>query len=237
MHTRLEVHNDVARLTMDDGRVNALSEPLLREIEARLDETRDARVTVLLGRPGIFSAGFDMATFARGTEATVAMLQAGIEVIEKMLSHPHPIVTGCAGHAFPMGAFLMLCADLRFGVPGPFKIGMNEVAIGVTVPRFALALAKHRLSPAGYARISTGAMFSPEEAVRFGYLDDLVPEHELEVIVQTAAQGLCSLDADAYRRTKARLNGPLLDTIRALARPDAIAAELDDNVTQRYRPE
>ena len=104
MHTQLQIEDGIAWLTIDDGRVNALSESLLREIEARLDEARAASVTAILGRPGIFSAGFDMATFNRGAEATVAMMQAGVEVIEKMLSHPRPIVAACTGHAYPMGA-------------------------------------------------------------------------------------------------------------------------------------
>lgn len=230
MNTRLEFRDDVAWLTMDDGKVNALSESLLREIAARIDEACDAPAIGLVGRPGIFSAGFDMPTFSRGADATVAMLQAGIDLIRKMLSHPRPIVTGCAGHAFPMGAFLMLCADWRLGVPGPFQIGMNEVAIGLTVPRFALALAKHRLTPIGYARISTGKMFSPEQAIPLGYLDELAPPEDLDGAVLRAAREMCALDAHAYAGTKARLHGPLLHTLAELRSGEAVAAELAEAV-------
>jgi len=226
MRTRLEFREDVAWLTMDDGKVNALSESLLREIAGRIDAAREAPAIALVGRPGIFSAGFDMPTFSRGADATVAMLQAGIDLIRTMLSHPRPIVTGCAGHAFPMGAFLLLSADWRLGVPGPFQIGMNEVAIGLTVPRFALALAQHRLTPIGYARIATGKMFTPEQAMQLGYLDELTTPEDLERAVLRAAQEMCSLDADAYARTKARLHGPLLQTLAELRSDEAVGAEL-----------
>jgi enoyl-CoA hydratase len=102
------------------------------------------------------------------------MVKSSVRVIERMLALPRPIVTVCTGHAYPMGAFLMLCADTRFGVPGDWNIGMNEVAIGLAVPQFAVELARHRLTPAGVMRASTGAMLKPEEAARLGYLDYIV---------------------------------------------------------------
>lgn len=227
-HIRLETKDDVAWVTLDDGKVNALSEEVLTELRAQFAIAQEAAsVTVLLGRAGIFSAGFDMSTFQRGAEPTAGMLGAGIDLLAAMLAHPHPIITACAGHAFPMGAFLMLCADLRLGVPGPFKIGMNEVAIGLTVPRFALAMAKHRLTPVGFARVSTGDLFAPDEAVRLGYLDELVPADELVDRARIAAERFCAVDPTAYVQTKARINGGLIETLHALGRADALSAELE----------
>ena len=57
------------------------------------------------------------------------MLQLGARMTEKILGFPKPVVTACSGHAYPMGAFLMLAADLRLGADGDYRIGMNEVAI------------------------------------------------------------------------------------------------------------
>src|SRR5215831_591812 len=136
--TKLAIDERTAWITVDDGKVNAMSLDMLEEIAARLDETHEHAVTVLAGRPGIFSAGFDLKTFQRGADASRQMVEAGVRLIEKMLAHPRPIVTACTGHAYPMGAFLMLAADVRVGVVGKWNIGMNEVAIGLTVPLFAL---------------------------------------------------------------------------------------------------
>jgi enoyl-CoA hydratase len=125
-----------------------------------------------------------------------------------------------------MGAFLMLCADERYGVRGDYRIGMNEVAIGLTVPRFALELAKHRLSHAGLARVATGALFDPESAVAAGYLDRVVPEGELDAIVEAAAARLLAINLDSYAATKNRLNQRLSNTILGLADPVTLRAEL-----------
>jgi len=91
---------------------------------------------------------------------------------------------------------------------------MNEVAIGLAVPQFAVELARHRLTPAGVMRVSTGAMFRPEEAARLGYLDYVVRAEDLDAAVHSEVQRLGKLDMKSYALTKARLNGPVLAAIR-----------------------
>jgi enoyl-CoA hydratase len=205
--THLEIDAGIAWITMDDGKVNALSAEMLGDIDLALDTAESAgAVVVLRGREGIFSAGFDLPTFDRGREASVAMVGAGARLIERLLAFPHPVLTVCTGHAYPMGAFLMLSADVRFGIDGPWRIGMNEVAIGMTVPRFAIELARHRLTADGFSRITTAPMFAPEEALRLGYLDRLVPPDALEECVSEEAARLRALDMPSYVATKSRIN-------------------------------
>lgn len=214
MLTTLDMRDDAAWLTLDDGKVNAMSLEMLNEIESRLARAAGTgKPIVLKGRVGIFSAGFDLKTFARGRDAAREMVKAGTRLIEAMLALPCPIVAACTGHAYPMGAFLMLCADVRFAVSGPWKIGMNEVAIGLAVPQFAVELARHRLTPAGVMRAATGQMFGPEEAARLGYLDYVVRAEELDQAVREEVRRLQSLDMKSYQTTKARLNGPVLAAI------------------------
>ncbi|MBW2445676.1 MAG: crotonase/enoyl-CoA hydratase family protein [Deltaproteobacteria bacterium] len=220
--TTLEIADGIAWVTLDDGKVNAMSTEMMSEIEVALDEAEAAgAVTVLAGRAGIFSAGFDMGTLGSGLDAARAMVLQGARLIERLLSFPQPVVTACTGHAYPMGAFLMLAADSRFGVYGEFRIGMNETAIGLTIPLFAIELARHRLSPAGLARVTTAAMFDPEEALRLGYLDRVVEADRLRAEVEEEAERLLALDRPSVTATKARVNAPALAAIRS-----AIEAEL-----------
>lgn len=219
---RVELAEGVARIGLDDGKVNALSAELLGEIGKALDQAEAAQaIAVLRGKPGMFSAGFDLGTFKRGREATLAMLRAGARTIERLLAFPCPVVTVCTGHAYPMGAFLMLAADVRFGVAGEFRIGMNEVAIALTVPHFALEIARHRLTPAGFARITTAPMFGPEEALRHGYLDSVLDAARLDAAVELELARLKQLDRPAFTATKQRVNARALDAVRA-----AITSEL-----------
>lgn len=219
--TQVKIDEGIAWITIDDGKVNAMSTELLGEIDGALDAAQDAgSVTVLSGRQGIFSAGFDLPTFKRGPEASLEMLRAGAQLIERLLSFPFPVLTVCAGHAYPMGAFLMLSADVRLGVAGPWKIGMNEVAIGLTLPKFAIELARHRLTPPGFALVATAHMFAPEEAMRLGYLDRVLGADELADAVRVEALRLCKLDMPSFAATKARINERALLAIRAAIREE-----------------
>ncbi|MEW6270792.1 MAG: crotonase/enoyl-CoA hydratase family protein [Thermodesulfobacteriota bacterium] len=212
----IAIEDGIAWITLDDGKVNAMSVEMLRDVAGALDAAEAAgAVTVLAGREGVFSAGFDLGTFQRGADATRDMVLAGARLIERLLAFPRPVVAACTGHAYPMGAFLLLASDVRLGASGPWRIGLNEVAIGITVPYFALELARHRLTPPGYARITTAAMFAPEEAFGLGYLDRVVPPARLRDEVRAEAGRLLRLDAASYVATKARANERVLSAVRA----------------------
>ncbi|HYB13311.1 MAG TPA: crotonase/enoyl-CoA hydratase family protein, partial [Myxococcota bacterium] len=137
----------VAKLIMDDGKVNVMSAAMLKALHEAFDRAeREKSVVVLTGRNGIFSAGFDLKVFAKGEPHGIYdMMKLGAELALRILSFPTPVVSVCNGSAFPMGAFLMLASDVCIGAEGPYKIGLNEVAIGITVPGFGIELARQRL--------------------------------------------------------------------------------------------
>jgi len=218
------LESGIATLTMDDGKVNAMSIPMLEALHAAFERAeRDAAVVLLTGREGIFSAGFDLTVFSQGREPTLKMLRLGATLCERILAFPYPVVTGCTGHAYPAGAFLMLSADRRIGSEGPFRIGMNEVAIGLTLPAFAVEVARHRLAPAYFQRSVTGDMYDPTEAVTAGFLDELVPAARLAERCREVATGLCGIDFEAHRGSKSKVRAECLAALRG-----AIDAELED---------
>jgi enoyl-CoA hydratase len=141
---------------------------------------------------------------------------------ERILSFPTPVVVACSGHAFPAGAFLLLAADHRIGAQGPFKLGLNEVRIGLTLPWFATVLARYRLghAHADHAAV-TGTMFDPDGAVVAGLLDAVVPPEDLEAAARDAAADLASLDRQAHAATKVRMRRDVARDLRA-----AIESEL-----------
>jgi enoyl-CoA hydratase len=220
--THVSVADGIARISLDDGKVNAMSLEMIEAIGRALDVAEKAgAVTVIRGRAGVFSAGFDLTTFSRGPLAAVAMVGAGARLVERLLSFPRPVLTVCTGHAYPMGAFVMLASDVRFGLAGPWRIGLNETAIGLTLPKFAVELARHRLTPPGLARVATAQLFGPDEAARLGYLDRVLAGDELDAAVDAEAARLRALDMPSFEATKARIHAPLLRAVRA-----AIAEEL-----------
>jgi enoyl-CoA hydratase len=212
-----ELEGSIATITMDDGKVNAFSIPMLKALHTALDRAeRDGAIVVLTGRENYFSAGFDLKVFAGGeVDQVIEMLTLGATFAERILSFPTPILTACSGHAVAAGSFVLLAADLRIGTEGPFQIGLNEVKIGLTVPWFAIELARQRLTPAHFDRAVVGAtMHSPSEAVTAGFLDRVVSAGELRAASIDGAEALAELNPAAHAATKLRVRGSALKAIR-----------------------
>jgi len=215
--------DSVATITMDDGKVNAMSLRMITEINAALDRAEaDRAVVVLQGRTGVFSAGFDLPVLRAGGWEAGAMVRAGFELAERVLAFPTPVVIACTGHAVAMGVFLLLSGDYRLGAAGGFKITANEVAIGLTMPRAAVEILRQRLAPAHFNRAVTIAEpFSPDNAVEAGFLDRVVAAGELPDAAQAIATQLAALDMVAHKGSKLRARAHTLAAIRAGIDADA----------------
>jgi enoyl-CoA hydratase len=207
----------VATITMDDGKVNALSPDMLRDLNHALDRAeRDRAVVVLSGRPGLFSAGFDLPTLRAGGPEGLAMLKAGFETAARLLAFPAPVVVACTGHAIAMGVFLVLSADYRLGADGPYKLTANEIAIGLTLPSAAIEICRQRLAPADFSRaLLLAETYSPREAVTAGFLDRVVDAAELGGAAQAVAAQVATLDMAAHHASKLRLRHRALAAVRA----------------------
>lgn len=212
-----------ATITLDDGRLNVLSLRMLSEIDAALDRAQeDGVVVVLTGRSDVFSAGFDLATLRAGGADALAMLRAGFELARRVLAFPTPVVVACSGHAVAMGAFLLLAGDYRIGVSGgAHKIAANEVAIGLTMPRAAVEICRHKLASAHMQRaVNLAEQYHPESAVDAGFLDTVVPAGELLSTAHTWAAQFATLDMAAHSATKLRTRAHALLALDAAIEHD-----------------
>lgn len=206
----------VATLTMDDGKANALSLDMSTGLLRGLDRAEgEARVAVITGRPGVLCGGFDLKVIRGGDEqARIAMRDSGYKLLRQLYLYPLPLIIACTGHAVAAGGLMLLAADVRIGVEGAFKIGLNEVGIGLALPVIGLELARDRLSPNLLtAAVLEAQLFDPEAACEVGYLDTAVPIDSLGETVRMRARALAALDAAAFAETKRRLRQPTLDRI------------------------
>jgi enoyl-CoA hydratase len=221
-----QLQDSVAVVTLDDGKVNALSRQMLTDIDGALDRAvADGAIVVLTGRPGVFSAGFDLRVLRAGGEEALAMVRAGFELAARVLSFPRPVVIACNGHAIAMGAFLLLSGDYRVGAAGPGKITANEVAIGLTMPRPAVEICRQRLAPAHFNRAVVNAeVYAPDAAVDAGFLDHVVDKAQLAEAARDAARQLRALDVAAHAATKLRARDKTLAAVRAAIDLDYAAA-------------
>ena len=209
----------VAVIRLDDGKANALSHAMLDAIHAAFDRAHEdsAGAVALVGRPGRFSAGFDLSVMSQGREAVTGLVGKGAGLALRIFEWPTPVVLGVTGHALAMGAVLCLSADERIGSEGAYKVGLNEVAIKMTLPDFALVLAIDRLSRRHLSRATAGAeIYDPSGAVDAGYLDRLVPDGEADGAARARAAELAeTLHGPSHARTKQAVRQQAAERLRA----------------------
>lgn len=210
-----QLEDGIATLTLSNGKVNAISPDVIAAFNAALDRAeQDRAIIILTGQPGILSGGYDLKVMTSGPQNAVNLVAAGSTLARRMLAHPYPIIVACPGHAVAKGAFLLLSADYRIGVEGPFNIGLNEVQIGMTMHHVGIELARDRLRKSAFHRsVINGEMFDPQGALDAGFLDKVVPAEALLPTALAAAQQLKKINMTAHRNTKLKVRKALLETL------------------------
>lgn len=213
----LDITSDIAVLRMDDGKANALSYAMMDELDAALDRALGgAKAVVLAGRAGRFCAGFDLKTMMSGVKEAQALVTRGAHLLMRLYTHPQPLVIACTGHALAGGSLVVLTGDHRVAAEGAFKIGLNEVQIGMPVPVLAMELARDRLDPRFLTRSTLFAeIVDPNGAVRAGWIDEIAPEAEVLERARAEATRLSALPAAAYSLTKSILRERTVKYVQA----------------------
>lgn len=212
----------VAVVTLEDGKANAIGHATLAALHDALDRAEaEATALVLVGGARTFSAGFDLKVMTSGTEPMRELVIAGGRFWMRLYGTPLPTLAACTGHALAGGAVTLLSCDERIGPDDlPAKVGLNEVAIGMPLPIFAVELARERLAPTHLARAVLGQVYDPAGAVAAGFLDRLVPAEGLVEAAVARGRELAALRRGAVERTKSSLRRATIDHVLATIEDD-----------------
>jgi len=203
-------------ITLNNGKANAISNEVISEFNNCLDKAEAAKkVVIITGQEGMFSAGYDLKTMTQSPKAAIELVTQGSTLAHRMLSFSQPVIIAATGHALAKGAFMLLSADYRIGTEGAFKIGLNEVAIGMTMHNAGIAIAKARLAPVYFERsVNNAEIYTPKDAVTAGFLDKVVPA---EVLLPTAikvATMFAELNKKAHAGTKLKVRKAYLNDLQ-----------------------
>ncbi|MBW7470766.1 crotonase/enoyl-CoA hydratase family protein [Marinobacter sp. M216] len=210
-----QLNDGVATIVIANGKANALSHDVFEQLNQALDRAeKDGAVVILTGQPGIFSGGYDLKEMQKGPSEASALVTVGSKLTRRLAAFPLPVIGACSGHAIAKGAFIMLSVDHRIGIEGNFKLGLNEVAIGMTMHHTGIEIARHRLAPAHFYRSVVNAeIYDPEGAVAAGFLDEVVAPSELMVRANELAQQFRKLNMRAHRETKCKAKADYLNLL------------------------
>ena len=218
-----QLNDGVATITITNGKANALSHDVFEDLNKALDQAEsDEAVVILTGQPGIFSGGYDLKEMQKGPEEASALVTVGSKLTRRLAAFPFPVIGACSGHAIAKGAFILLSVDHRIGIEGDFKLGLNEVAIGMTMHHAGIEMARHRLAPAHFYRSVVNAeIYGPEGAVAAGFLDEVVAPSELIGRANALAQQFRKLNMRAHKETKRKAKAEYLALLDRCIEQDA----------------
>lgn len=213
----LKIDNDIAVITFDDGKVNAVGFTLIDQFNYALDEAgKNAKAVVLHGGKGKFCGGFDLSVMkAEDKTKQHALVQAGAKLIMRLYSFPLPVIAAAEGHSIAMGAILLMAADLRIGKDGETKYGLNETAIGMVLPPFGMELAKARLANTSQTEaLLFSRIYEGKEAINAGFLDAALPQQQVLTTALHYAEKLKMLPRSSFAESKLQLRKDTLQKMR-----------------------
>lgn len=171
-------HDTIHELRLVRPPVNALNPALVRSLREAVEAApgQGARALVVSGVPGMFSAGLDVPTLLQLDRDTFRVFWNDFFGLCAALARsPIPVAAAITGHSPAGGAVLAILCDYRVMARGAFKIGLNEVQVGLSVPA-CIQFALRRLIGAYRAErlLVAGAMLEGEQAQTIGFVDELV---------------------------------------------------------------
>ena len=217
MAFNLAINNDIAVITFDDGKVNAVGFTLIEQFNNALDEAeKNAKAAVLHGGEGKFCGGFDLSVMKSGDkEKQHELVSKGADLIVRLYSFPIPVIVAAEGHSIAMGAIMLMASDLRIGKDADTKYGLNETAIGMVLPPFGMELAKARLANTSQTEaLLFSRIYQGSEAVKAGFLDAAVPQEKVLATAMGYAEQLKMLPSQAFAASKLQLRKETLEKMK-----------------------
>jgi enoyl-CoA hydratase len=212
-----EAESNIWHILLDDGKVNALGTASMAHMHAELDGALDvqAAAVIISGRSGVLSAGFDLEEVRSGESARENLRLQLIDLVLRIFTFERPVVIACTGHALAAGAALLLAADGRIGLDGPFKLGFNEASIGVTISGATVELARYRMPMPYFESIASGETFAPPRAQSAGLLDTVVDDSDqLLEEAHDMAQRLGRVPPQTFVEMRRLTRGTTADKVR-----------------------
>ncbi len=228
-------HGPVRELQLKRPPANALSPALIVALREAIETAPQdgVRALVLSGTPGMFSGGLDVPVWLTLDRPSLARAWRDFYLLLRALAcSPIPVAAAINGHGPAGGTVLALFSDWRAMAEGDWKVGFNEVQVGIPLPPVILSALRRQVGPRQAERLGTGGLvISAGEAARTGLVDELAP---LEGVVDRAVawcQALLTLPPQAMSITRQRSRADLAGYF------DHIEPELDEVIAAWWSDE
>lgn len=211
--------NGIAIVTLNRGKVNALNEPLIEQLDSsfiNLKNDKTVNAIIISGQGKFFSFGFDIPEFlGYSKESFTRYLIKFTNLYTSMFLYPKPIVAALNGHTIAGGCMLSLACDYRIMVSEKAKISLNEISFGALVFAGSIELLKYCVNQRNAESILfSGKMYSANEAFQIGLVDQISSYEKLIDDSKKIARELANKEKAAFRAIKSLLRKPVSEEMK-----------------------
>ena len=218
----------ILTIRLAHGKASALDFELCEALALAFAEANksDARAVILTGTGSIFSAGVDLFRLTDGgREYAERFVPALSRLVLDLFSFPKPLVVAVNGHAIAGGCIMTLAGDYRLMASGNGRIGVPELLVGVPFPAAVLEIIRFSVPPQHLqSLIYTGRTLQADDALRFGFVDEVVAPDALAARAEELARHLAAVPQRNFVQTKQQLRD------KAISRAKHYSNQFDDDV-------
>jgi enoyl-CoA hydratase/carnithine racemase len=217
-HVNISIDNHIGTIRMERGKVHALNEEHIEQLGSafhQLESDDNARSIILTGTDKFFSFGLDVPElYDYKPDDCRRFLTKFTDLYSYLFIYPKPVIAAINGHAIAGGCMLAAACDRRIMMTGRGRIALNEVTFGSTVFHGAMEMFKYLCGRKAEIIAGLGAMYSAEEALNLGLIDEIADVDDLKIKTIDQAGKYLAVDPVAFKAIKELLRGPVFERMR-----------------------
>ncbi len=217
---KVTVKDRLAIITLNRGKSNALNREMITELNdmiLNIDNDSSIGGAMITGTGHFFSAGLDLIElYHYNEEETRSFWQLFFQFTLNLCKFKKPLVAAINGHSPAGGCVIAIACDARVMAEGKYIIGLNEVPVGIIVPFSIFKLYEFWLGKADASRsLLEGKLFSPDEALKVGLVDELVNHESILTAAERKARKYMAFEANTWQQSKLNIRQEVIQTLAA----------------------
>jgi len=217
---KVSIKDRLAIITLNRGKSNALNREMIKELNdilTHIDEDDAIGGVLITGRENFFSAGLDLIElYDYNEEEVLSFWKLFLTFTANLTAFKKPLVSAINGHSPAGGCVIALACDARVMAEGKFIIGLNEVPVGIIVPKSIFDLYAFWIGQANASRsLLEGKLFSPEEALQVGLVDEVVKPESIVTAAERKVRKYMAFEANTWQQSKKNIRQELIKSLAA----------------------